>query len=311
VDYYHRTAVDLLFPYQSPVPPGTTSWLNLGKLTGSGMEIALNYPVVHTSRFGYNLSIAASRNFSNALHELRATINGTSVDLGTRDLGSMGSPGQTAVPTNRIETDKPVGQLLTLVYKGIDSNGNLLLSDENKDGFINNLDRTVTGNALPKTLIGIGNDFTLGKWGMSAFLRGVFGHQLINSSRAFYEVPYMVAYYNVPEGTPSVRNHQTGTLLNGTTGILTDQYVENASFLSLENLNVHYIISLSDKSGIQSIRIDLTGNNLFYLTSYQGSDPNTRYGDIENNNNPVLPGIDRRGTWFRTRSFTLGLSMTF
>lgn len=311
VDYYHRTAVDLLFPFQSPVPPATTSWLNLGKLTGSGLEIALNYPVVHTSRFCYNVSIAASRNFSNALHELRTTINGTTVDLGTRDLGSMGSPGQNAVPTHRIEADKPVGQLLTLVYKGIDSNGNLLLSDENKDGFINILDRTVTGNGLPKTLIGFGNDIALGKWGMSAFLRGVFGHRMINSSRAFYEMPYLVAYYNVPEGTTSVRNHQTGTLLNGTTGVLTDQFVENASFLSLENLNVHYVISLSDNSGIKSIRFDLTGNNLFYLTSYKGSDPNPRYGDIENNNNPVLPGIDRRGTWFRTRSFTLGLSMIF
>ncbi len=311
LDYYHESATDLLFPFEGPVPPETISWVNLGKLTGSGMEIALNYPVIHKGRLSYNLSVTASRNFSNTLHNLSAILNGTTVDLGKRDLGSMGSPGQINVPTTRIEENKPVGQLLTLVYKGIDSNGNLLLSDENKDGFVNILDRTVTGNGLPKTLIGIGNEVAFGKWGISAFLRGVFGHRLINSYRAFYEVPYLVSYYNVPEGTPSVRSHQTGNFLNSTTGTLTDQYVENASFLTLENLNVHYTVSLSEKSGIQSIRFDLTGNNLFYLTSYKGSDPNPRYGDIENNNNPILPGIDRRGSWFRTRSFTLGLSMTF
>jgi hypothetical protein len=50
---------------------------------------------------------------------------------------------------------------------------------------------------------------------------------------------------------------------------------------------------------------------LFFLTGYKGVDPNPRYGDIEDNNNPLVPGIDRRNTWFRTRSVTFGANIVF
>jgi iron complex outermembrane receptor protein len=57
----------------------------------------------------------------------------------------------------------------------------------------------------------------------------------------------------------------------------------------------------------------LEGNNLFYITRYKGPDPNPRYTDNEFDtfNNPLLPGIDRRDTWPRTRSVTFGANVVF
>jgi iron complex outermembrane receptor protein len=58
----------------------------------------------------------------------------------------------------------------------------------------------------------------------------------------------------------------------------------------------------------------LAGNNLFYFTGYKGSDPNPRYIDNENMGtygSPLVPGIDRRNTWPRTRSVTFGANVVF
>ena len=51
------------------------------------------------------------------------------------------------------------------------------------------------------------------------------------------------------------------------------------------------------------MRIYLSGQNLFTLTNYSGVSPEVRYGDANDNNNPLAPGIDREKTYFRTRSF--------
>ena len=67
-------------------------------------------------------------------------------------------------------------------------------------------DRTVVGNGLPKFLFGFGNEFTYKNWDFNIFFRGVFGHDLINSFRAFYEVPNVIGSYNLPKTATDMRN---------------------------------------------------------------------------------------------------------
>ena len=118
-----------------------------------------------------------------------------------RTFGDMGSPGQNQTPLIRVQDGKPVGQLLALVYKGIDTNGNMVIADQNNDGKIDASDRQVVGNGLPKFLLGFGNTFTYKKWDLSLFFRGIFGHDLINSYRALFEVPNYMTSYNLPKTT--------------------------------------------------------------------------------------------------------------
>ena len=97
-------------------------------------------------------------------------------------------------------------------------------------------------------------------------------------------------------------------------GILTSKDIENASFVSLDNLSLGYNFNLSESSQFRKISIYLAGNNLFYITRYKGPDPNPRYIDNENlgtYGSPLVPGIDRRNTWPRTRSLTFGANFVF
>jgi iron complex outermembrane receptor protein len=112
-----------------------------------------------------------------------------------------------------------------------------------------------------------------------------------------------------------MRNSATGELMNTSGGITTNLHVENASFISLDNLSLGYNFRLPADLPVRKIRLYLAGNNLFYITRYKGPDPNPRYIDNSNETSygtgPLVPGIDRREQWPRTRSFTFGANVVF
>ncbi len=312
-DYYTRKTTDLIFEYEVPVPPNlyTQAWLNLGEIKSSGLELSLSWDIIKSRGFTYNLSLTPSYNLENTLVSLSGSFNGAELNYGTRDLTEMGSPGMTGVPFVRVQEGKPIGQLWALVFKEIDPDGNLIFVDTNKDGTIDPLDRQVVGHGLPKILLGFGNTFSYKNWDMNIFLRGVFGHDLINSYRAFYEVPYEIGSYNLPKTAADMKNKTTGTFLNSSSGVFSSIHVENASFVSLDNASLGYSFKVPKSSGFSKIRVYVAGNRLFYITKYKGVDPEPRYGDSEDNNNPLKPGIDRRDTWFRTRSVSFGANIVF
>ena len=312
-DFYSRTTTDLLFSYEVPSPPNlfNQATLNLGEIKSSGLELTLSFNAVQSSDFSYNVTFTPSYNLSNTLVSLSGTYNGADLQYGTRDMGGMGAPGQSDVPLVRTEEGKPIGQLWALVYKEIDATGNLIFEDIDGNGEINTLDRQVVGHGLPDFQFGFGNVFTYKNWDVNVFFRGVFGHDLINSYRGFYEVPNMIGSYNLPKTATDMRNPTTGVLLNNSSGVLSSYHVENASFVSLDNMSLGYNFNMSKSSAFSKIRVYVAGNNLFYITKYKGVDPNPRYGDIENSNNPLIPGVDRRNTWFRTRSVSFGANIIF
>ena len=105
-----------------------------------------------------------------------------------------------------------------------------------------------------------------------------------------------------------MRNDGTGVLMNSTSDVLSDWHIENASFVSLDNMNIGYNFDMSGSNAFRNIRVFVAGNNLFFITKYKGVDPNPRYDD---GGNVLIPGIDRRNTWFRTRSVSLGVNLGF
>ncbi|TAL58754.1 MAG: TonB-dependent receptor, partial [Bacteroidetes bacterium] len=314
-DYYSRTATDLLYQYYVPVPPNPfwMAWLNIGKIKSSGLELSLNYNVIKKSDFSYGITLTHSHNLKNTLVSLSGTYNGTLLQYGTQDIGDMGSPGMCCATLVRSEEGKPIGQLHAYVFNEIDENGRMLLADQNGDAVIDYRDQAIVGNGLPEYLMGFDNVITYKNWDLNIFFRGVLGHDLVNSYRGFYEVPYYIVSYNLPKTAANMRNTATGKLLNNSSGVLTSIDIENASFISLDNISLGYNFSLPESSQFSKIRMYLGSNNLFYITRYKGSDPNPRYSDniYRTYDSPLLPGIDRRDTWPRTRSVTLGANVVF
>src|SRR5690606_21106108 len=139
---------------------------------------------------------------------------------------------------------------------------------------------------------------------VNVFFRGVLGHDLVNTFRAFYEAPGQISAYNI------LKTSGEGELKN-----LTDQpqfssyHVENASFLKLDNLTIGYSLSSDNlPGGFSKIRFFLTGQNLFTITNYNGVSPEPRLTDEDFSDfGSLAPGIDRRNTYFSARGFTFGL----
>jgi TonB-linked SusC/RagA family outer membrane protein len=318
IDFYKRKSTDLIYRYYSSGITGFYSytWLNLGEISNKGFELTLNWKTVQKSDFSYSTSFALSKN-KNVLVSLSGTYNGISVKPGILDMGYMGSPGGSSPGVIRIEEGKPIGQIMAYTFKEIDENGNLIFEDLSgpdkvPDGYISSYDRSVVGNGLPKILLGFGNIFKYKNLDLNLFFRGVFGHNLVNSNRAFYEAPYAISYYNPLKTATDMRNPKTGALQNTSIGVYSSIHVENASFVSLDNLSLGYSISLPGIKSISKIRFYVAGNNLFYITGYKGSDPNPRYSDSEYDNyNPLTVGIDRRETWPGTRSISFGVNVEF
>ena len=196
-----------------------------------------------------------------------------------------------------------------------------IFEDLNGDGSVCNCDddRTVIGNGLPDFSLGWNNSFSLGGgWYAKVFFRGSFGHDLLNSYRGFFEntESTTVANFNVVNTSffnPDVKK-----------AVVNSIHVESASFFKLDNMSIGYNFNISNDNTFSSIKLYVAGQNLFTITDYQGIDPEVRYvdsGDVLSSltdptdfndlDDPLAPGIERRNTYFTSRTFTIGLNLGF
>jgi iron complex outermembrane receptor protein len=133
--------------------------------------------------------------------------------------------------------------------------------------------------------------------------------------RGFYEVPGAITSYNLPASSATLRNPDTGVLLQSAEGKVSSLHVEKADYFKLQNLSIGYNFNMNPGAAFTKIRIYFAGNNLATWSGYQGVEPEVRFtDDSEDNaglNNPLAPGIDRRETWFLARSYALGISLGF
>jgi iron complex outermembrane receptor protein len=298
-DYYQRTTTDLIFNVTVPSPPAlfNRAWKNVGDLEAKGFELALNYKVITDGKLTWNTGV----NYSTTKVTLTRLDKSAGSYIGETNLGS---PGQEATKIIRTYEGGEVGTFYNAVYRGIDANGKYLFDDGKGKAVLSTATtyQAPIGNGMPKFEMGWSNVFTYGRFDFNFFLRGSFGHQLINTFRTFYENPANAAIYNV------VNTKYFDPKLNDAS-IFSSLFVEKADFVKLDNATLGYTIPVSAKSkaqGIKSLRAFLTGNNLMTITNYTGADPEVRYSD---GGNILAPGIDRRATWVMTRSFTLGINI--
>jgi len=305
-DYFRRTTSNLIFNVTLPSPPALvpTGWENIGTLQSNGFEALINYDVIRQKKFTWTTSINYSRAHVVLTH-LDQKLAGSYVGA-----SNLGSPGQEATQITRAMEGQPIGLFYQAIYRGVDKNGKYLFDDGKGNPVVgDNSYRTIIGNGLPKYEMGWTNTFKYRNFDLNIFFRGAFGHQLINTYRAFYENPTVSSVYNVVKTkyyNPNLKDAQ----------LFSSLFVEKASFVKLDNATIAYNLPLKKDGdptgGFRSLRIFLTGNNLFVITGYTGADPEVRYADQSvAPANILAPGIDRRENWVLTRSFTLGVNLGF
>lgn len=332
LEWYTKTTKDGIVLVDVPVPPNffPQTWLNVGEIDNTGIELALNYLAIDNSKLTWETGITFST-FSTDL----VSYNGSGVIY----RANLGSPGQNGTSLVRLKEGDPLGQIWGIDYEGVfqvtNDDGELVFTDDGDpvyevvgrdidgDGDFCDCDddRTVIGNGLPDFELGFTNSFTFGNFDFNFFLRGSFGHDMVNTFRAFYETTDIVNQYNftnTSEFDPSVPVAPAK---------FNSLHVEDASFLKLDNATIGYNVPMADGSKFSKLRLYVSAQNLFVITNYTGVDPEVRFSDSGNTNstgiilsgfeginNPpdiLAPGIDRRNTYFRTRTFTIGANVGF
>jgi TonB-dependent starch-binding outer membrane protein SusC len=279
-------------------------FFNSGKINTQGIELALNYSGINSGDFSWTPGVVLS-SYSTTLEEYVSD---------QASFGNLGSPGQNLTPTIRVKVGEKLGQIWGPVYGGVSDTGQPIFVDLNGDGIIDanpgnalnpDSDFQELGNGIPSLELGWTNQLTYKKWDLNMFFRGAFGHSLVNSFRAFYEPidPGAINSYNrikTDLQVPSLIGAQYSSL-----------YVEKADFLRLDNVTLGYNFDMSNNASFKNIRVYFNVQNVFTITNYQGIDPDPSLVDIEDNSNPLAPGIDRRNNYFTARTFTFGVNVGF
>lgn len=313
-DYYTRDISDFILlndvDASNPIYGGASQqWQNAGDLTTSGFEMSVNYDIVQNDKVNYNSGIVFS--------SFKSKLNNYIYERGeTR--GNLGSPGQNSTNMILVRAGEEIGQIWGPVFSGEVIDGKPQFEDVNGDGQIitgqdkaldDDVDFAVLGKGIPDFELGWTNNLTYKNWTLNAFFRGAFGHSLVNTWRAFYE-PRISSQSSYNVVNTELANEEI------TAAEFSSLYVEDASFFKLDNLSIGYDFNIKENKYIKGIRLTGSGQNLFTITSYTGSDPEPAL--LDNNradgiivSDVLAPGIDRRTNYYSSRTFTLGLNINF
>jgi iron complex outermembrane receptor protein len=310
IDAYNSVTSDLLFEIGVPVPPNLfpTTWMNVGELETSGLEVSLDYAAIQGGQGGvsWNTGLIASFYSETMLNKF------TTEDV--QFLANPGSPGLNNPDLIRIKEGEPIGQLWGPEFTRIGADGEWLFSNANGEevayGDLNFPDdEKILGNGLPDFQLGWSNSLNVGSFDVNVFVEGVFGHQLANMFSLFYSVPKQITSYNVLEDAFDLVDLNDDPRWSS-------RYVENADYVRIQNATLGYTFQTPANSPVNRVRVYVSGNNLYTFTGYSGVNPQVRY---EDNNlgqseqgsagGSLAPGIERRLDWFTARSISVGLNL--
>jgi TonB-linked SusC/RagA family outer membrane protein len=299
VDAYDKTTKDLLI--NSNIAPSTgfnNLLVNRGELSNKGLEIALQFNPISTDdldiSIGGNIAFNETRIEGLSSQSLSSVLlNGNYQDRRFY-LGNTISRGNYfKYPANIFiegeETALFYGFETDGIYQTGDTTignaqaGDVRIIDQNGDNVINLLDRTVIGNPNPDYTFGINLSVRFKSFSLSALVNGVYGNDIINgnliqmgNAEGLFRNILSDAYHGAwrPE-KPSNSYPRIGYLGNDGPEFLaiSDRYVEDGSYLRLNNITLGYDLPIKQNNTIKSANIYVTGQNLLTLTNYSGYDP--------------------------------------
>ena len=158
--------------------------------------------------------------------------------------------------------------------------GDVIYEDVNKDGTINSLDMVYLGNSNPKFSGGFGFTFNYGDWSLRTNFVFRTGFKVVNFARMGLEKMYDTTNQSSAVNWRWRKNgDQTEiprALYNyGYNWLGSDRYVEDASFLRFSYISLSYNVpkTFLKQFGLNQMRFDLSGQNIFVWSKYSGTDP--------------------------------------
>jgi len=281
IELYEKTTDDLIFDVIVAGGSNLSNVVttNVGSMKNSGLELTLNAMFIEGRGDGFTWD--ANFNFAynnNELTKINQFGGGTEQILaGEAISGGVGSFIQVLEPGESVNSFFVYEHILdgsgNPIYEDTNGDGTIsdqdLYVDRNDDGIINQDDRAATFSPQP--------DWIMGHTSLMRVKSFDFSDQLRVSAR------------------PSNLHESVLTTDFVRPQYFSDYYVENASFLRMQNIEVGYTF----QRALNGIRVYGVVQNAFTITGYSGVDPTASTNGIDNNRYP------------RTRTFTAGLSILF
>ena len=270
IDFYTRKTKDLL----ASVPPAAGSTFsktiltNVGNVDSKGIEVSLNATPIQTKDWEWNLSY----NFTwqnMKVKNLSLTPGGTQTNV---KVGPSIDAYQFQVLSEGYEPymfyvyhqlyDPETGKPIEGAY-----------ADLNNDGEINDADLYRYHSPAPKYIMGLSTSLRYKQLTLGMSFRANIDNYVYNGMGMSTGAWETVSYNN-----SQLNNLNTSFLKTGfkTRQYLSDYYVENASFLKLDNLNLSYNVGKINKWA--SLTVSAMVQNVFTITGYSGTDPEVPNG---------------------------------
>ncbi len=288
VDVFRKESNDLLS--QAPIPDAANfsnqGFQNIGKFITQGVEFSISADIIKKQDFNWNVSYNAT--FID--REIESLAFGQ--DILTTDIG--GGTGNTI----QIQRQGEAPFSFFTFAQIYDSAGRPIegaYADLNGDGVLNNNDRYVAGKGTPDYVMGLQTSLNYKNFDFSFNMRANIGGEIYNnvaSSNAQLGNVVRTVFSNTPVSVLDTNFQSTSDV------ILSDFYIEDASFLRMDNITMGYTLRDIMK-GVSSLRIWAGVQNAFVITDYSGLDP-----EIQNNgvDNTIFP---------RGRTLLLGINYKY
>jgi len=296
LDIYNRETVDLLNNYTAQQPPFLRSsiYTNVGSIRNSGVELYINAILIQKDDFSYSIDFAGNMQ-SNTISSLSNEFY--SADF--LEFGFLPSPGNLG-PAIRVDEGGKVGNFYGKRFAGFTEAGRWLFFKNDGSAVtadqIAPEDLAILGNGVPKYMASLSNTFRYKNFDATIFFRGKFGFEILNTQELYFGnkawLPNNLLEVAVTKHDELNDNPQ-----------FSNYYLENGSFVKLDNVTLGYTFNFPRKT-FKNLRMYATGRNLITITGYDGLDP-------ELQDTGFTTGIDNRGFYPRTNSYTLGLIATF
>ncbi|MGS0524408.1 SusC/RagA family TonB-linked outer membrane protein [Zobellia nedashkovskayae] len=318
--YFEKKTSDIILLVPIPSQTGFTNWnANIADVTNKGWEIAIGGDVVRSKDFRWNSSFNISfvGNNVDALNGGNTTGFGSAGIIEGKPFGvivgyDVVSIAQTQAEIDALNAGAPDGNY----FGGLTQPGDYIFKDIDGDGEITSLDRDAIGDINPDYFGGWNNSLSYKNFDFTFNFNYVQGNEKewTRGAEEFNNVDpnvnVITAVLNTwtPENT-GAKYARIGSATHGTS-IANSKSVEDGSYIKLRSASLGYNFpkKLLNNTGIESLQLTFSGNNLFTITDYPGIDPESV--QIPRGGATVDLRRDTGFSYPQARTFTIGFNLS-
>jgi len=225
----------------------------------------------------------------------------------TVDTGQIRGQGLSNAFSQRLANDQPLFSWYMSIFEGFDDAGFPIYADIDGNGVGDpDQDKTFVGeDALPDVVSGLSLNATYKNWDFSAYFTGQFGFSVYNgTAAAVLSRGNLLSQRNIDQLALDSPFNPSASIAVSTLNL------EKGDFVRLQNMSIGWNIPLSGDGVFKSLRLSLTGQNLFLITDYSGIDP-----EVSSATGTLNTGVPSRGIDYlafpRARTYTFGINARF